>query len=49
MRRSMESERRVADTAGERREDTAIAVARLIRKTKQREKDKRADDKRPAE
>ena len=43
----MESERRVADTTGERRVHPTIAQARLIREAKEREKDKSARDKRP--
>ena len=45
----MDSERRVADTTGDRRVHTTIKLARLIRKAKEREKDKSARDQRPAE
>ena len=43
----MVSERRVADTTGNRREQTAIILARLIGKAKEAEKDKSARNKRP--
>ena len=46
----MVSERRqVADTRCDRRVQTTIMLARLIRKAKKREKDKRARDQLPAE
>lgn len=44
----MESKHRVADTTGERRVHTTIALARLVRKAEEPEKEKRAYDKRPA-
>jgi hypothetical protein len=39
----------VADTTGERCVHTTIALARLIRKAEEREKEKRASNKRPTE
>ena len=45
----MESKHRAtADTTRERRVHTTIALARLVRKAEEREKEKRAHDKRPA-
>lgn len=46
--RSVGSGRRLADTSGERLVQTIIMFARLPSKAKQREKDKRACNKRPA-
>jgi hypothetical protein len=43
------SERREADTTGDGHVHTTIMLARLIRKAKEREKDKSARDQRPAE
>jgi hypothetical protein len=45
----VESGRRIADTTGDGRVHTTIMLARLIRKAKEREKDKSARDHRPAE
>jgi hypothetical protein len=45
----VESGRQVAHATGERREQTTIMLARLIRTAEEREKDERARDQRPAE
>ena len=45
----MVSERRVADMTSDRRVQPTIMLERLVRKAKEREKDKSARDQRPAE
>ena len=49
MRCIAKSGRRVADPTSEQRVHTTIVLARLIRKPEEREKDKSAHDKQPAE
>jgi hypothetical protein len=49
IRWSVENEPRAADTTRDRLVHTPIKLARLIRKAKEREKDKSARDQRPAE